>query len=252
MKSTFASILLASVAVALPAAAQTAPATRRAAPVTHRLPVSTCAKLPEISPKIPGLDPSLPCAKPLYTLTRTSDTKVDYISPLVGPEVRESLGLGPTTYSLIYVDTRLGTGALALPHKWYTVNYTGYLTDGTKFDSSLDRNEPISFPYGMHGVIAGWDTGFEGMRLGGKRRLFIPYPLAYGVAGHPPVIPAKAELVFDVELISQSDEKPVPKPSPAAPVPATPPTSAAKPPTGSGTGQPASSASPSSTPPTPK
>ena len=84
---------------------------------------------------------------------------------------------------------------------YYTVNYTGYLVDGTKFDSS-EGKEPITFPYGAHRVIQGWDTGFEGMHVGGKRRLFVPYQLAYGEAGRPPVIPAKAELVFDVELVS--------------------------------------------------
>jgi peptidylprolyl isomerase len=115
------------------------------------------------------------------------------------------------------VDTKIGTGELAQPRKWYTVHYTGYLTDGTKFDSSVDRGEPITFPYGAHRVIPGWDTGFEGMHVGGKRRLFIPYELAYGESGRPPVIPPKAELIFDVELISQSDTPPEPKTPPATP-----------------------------------
>ncbi len=126
------------------------------------------------------------------------------------------------------MDTDIGTGPLAQPGKFYTVHYTGYLADGTKFDSSVDRGEPITFPYGKHRVIEGWDTGFEGMHVGGKRRLYIPYELGYGDAGRPPVIPAKAELVFDVEFIGQSDEPPTPK-LPAARRPATPPP-AAKPP----------------------
>ena len=79
-----------------------------------------------------------------------------------------------TPGSLGYVDTEIGTGPLAQPHKWYTVHYTGYLMNGTKFDSSVDRGEPISFPYGAHRVIEGWDTGFEGMHVGGKRRLKHP------------------------------------------------------------------------------
>lgn len=175
---------------------------------------------PTVSAKIPTLPAAAPCVKTLYTVTRMGLTRVDYVSPLVSEGVREELGGGPSTYSLNYVDTKVGTGDLVEPHKWLTVHYTGYLTDGTKFDSSRDRGQPISFPYGAHQVIPGWDTGFEGMHMGGQRRLFIPYQLAYGEAGKPPVIPAKAELVFDVEVISQSDTRP----APPAPRPATPPT----------------------------
>jgi peptidylprolyl isomerase len=128
----------------------------------------------------------------------------------------------PETFSLDYVDTKLGTGPRAEPHKWYTVHYTGYLVDGTKFDSSVDRGQPISFPYGAHRVIEGWDTGFEGMRIGGKRRLYVPYQLGYGDNGHQQ-IPAKAELVFDVELVAQSDAQPAPPKPPTPPAGATPP-----------------------------
>jgi peptidylprolyl isomerase len=126
-------------------------------------------------------------------------------------------GLPKTMYSLKYIDTKLGTGPVAEPHKYYTVNYTGYFPDGTKFDSSLDRKEPFTFPYGAHRVIIGWDTGFEGMRVGGKRRLFVPYQLAYGPLGNPPRMPAKANLIFDVELISFSEKPPAPPTPPAAP-----------------------------------
>jgi peptidylprolyl isomerase len=122
-------------------------------------------------------------------------------------------------YSLKYIDTKIGTGPLAEPRKYYTVNYTGYFPDGTKFDSSLDRKEPFTFPYGAHRVIIGWDTGFEGMHVGGKRRLFVPYQLAYGPLGNPPRMPAKANLIFDVELISFSDTPPAP-PTPPTPPPA--------------------------------
>ncbi len=122
-------------------------------------------------------------------------------------------GTPQTLFALRYIDTLIGTGPLAVPRKWYTVHYTGWLEDGTTFDSSVDRGEPITFPYGARQVIAGWDTGFEGMRVGGKRRLFIPYQLAYGEAGRPPVIPAKAMLIFDVELIGMSD---VHRPGPPA------------------------------------
>lgn len=131
-------------------------------------------------------------------------------------------GIPKTLYTLKYIDIVVGKGPLAEPHKWYTVRYTGWLTDGTKFDSSYDHpgGEPITFPYGAKRVIIGWDTGFEGMHIGGKRRLYVPYQLAYGELGRPPVIPAKANLVFDVELVSMSDnppEQPAPTPAPAQP-----------------------------------
>lgn len=93
-------------------------------------------------------------------------------------------------------------------------HYTGWLTNGTKFDSSRDTmpdgtpRTPIEFPQGGRRVIAGWETGFEGMRVGAKRRLFIPYQLAYGELGRPPVIPPKSELIFDVELMAVSDTLP--------------------------------------------
>jgi peptidylprolyl isomerase len=100
-----------------------------------------------------------------------------------------------------YVEVAAGAGAAAEPGQVYAVHYTGWLRDGTKFDSSRDRGEPIKFEQGKRRVIAGWDAGFEGMRVGGRRRLFIPYQLAYGVKGRPPRIPPRAELIFDVELV---------------------------------------------------
>lgn len=110
-------------------------------------------------------------------------------------------------YTMRYMETKIGTGALAEPGKLFSVHYTGWLRDGTKFDSSLDRNEPIAFEQGKRRVIPGWDAGFEGMRVGGKRRFFIPYQLAYGEKGRNK-IPAKAELVFDVELVKVADAPP--------------------------------------------
>jgi peptidylprolyl isomerase len=218
--------LLAALATATTAQTTAPKAAPKTATTTHHTattathPAATtapaCSKLPELSPKIPALPAGAPCAKPLYTLVSEPAVKLQYVYPLEGPGLRETLGLEPTTFSLDYVDTKIGTGELAAPHKWYTIHYTGYLTDGTKFDSSVDRGEPISVAYGQHQVIPGWDTGFDGMRIGGKRRLFIPYQLAYGAAAKGP-IPARSELVFDVELISQSDEKPQPQPKPAQP-----------------------------------
>ena len=225
------------------ATAQTAPTTPpKTAPTTatHRAVTTTahpaattaappCSKLPELSPKIPALPAGSPCAKPLYTIVSEPSVKLQYVSPLEGPGLRETLGLEPTIISLDYVDTKIGTGELAAPHKWYTIHYTGYLLDGTKFDSSLDRGEPLNIAYGQHQVIPGWDTGFDGMRVGGKRRLFIPYQLAYGTTARG-AIPAKSELIFDVELISQSDEKPQPKTPPAPPKDSATPAKPATPP----------------------
>jgi peptidylprolyl isomerase len=119
-------------------------------------------------------------------------------------------------FALRYQDITVGTGDLAIPGQMYSVNYTGWLaSDGTKFDSSVDRGKPIEFPQGVKRVIIGWDQGFEGMHVGGKRRLFIPYQLAYGEAGRGP-IPPKADLIFDIELVGQRDPN-APEPAPAAP-----------------------------------
>ena len=115
------------------------------------------------------------------------------IPPVAGPV--------QTQYTMRYIDVAFGTGALAEPGQVYAVHYTGWLRDGTRFDSSRDRGEPIRFEQGKRRVIPGWDAGFEGMRVGGRRRLFIPYQLAYGERGRGP-IPPRAELIFDVELVS--------------------------------------------------
>ncbi len=109
-----------------------------------------------------------------------------------------------TLYAMQYVDVKVGTGAPALPGQIYKVHYTGWLHDGTKFDSSVDRGQPFEFPQGRHRVITGWDEGFGGMKVGGKRRMFIPYQLAYGEQATGP-IPAKADLIFDIELLDVRD-----------------------------------------------
>ena len=149
-------------------------------------------------------------------------------------------GVKKVAFSLRYVEIKIGTGADAVPNKLYKVNYTGWLgnngrdDDGKKFDSSFDHlapvtdkdgkpvldadgkpklgdPQPISFPQGFGRVIPGWDQGFGGMKIGGKRRLFIPWQLAYGAAGRVgpdpahPVIPPKADLIFDVELVDVSE-----------------------------------------------
>lgn len=99
-----------------------------------------------------------------------------------------------------YIDTKPGDGAAAEAGQQYTVNYTGWLRDGTKFDSSIGK-QPLKFVQGRRQVIAGWEMGFEGVRAGGERRLFIPYQLAYGEKGRG-AIPPKAELIFDVALLA--------------------------------------------------
>jgi peptidylprolyl isomerase len=94
-----------------------------------------------------------------------------------------------------------GSGAMAQQGQTVQVHYTGYLTDGTKFDSSVDRGQPFEFPLGMGRVIRGWDEGLALMRVGDKRRLIIPPELGYGDRGAGSVIPPGATLIFDVELV---------------------------------------------------
>jgi peptidylprolyl isomerase len=166
--------------------------------------------------------------KPVTHHHTAATTSAVVVNPPGAPKV---IGVPKTLYALKYIDITIGTGPVAATHKWYTVHYTGWLPDGKKFDSSVDRKEPFVFPYGAHRVIIGWDTGFEGMRVGGKRRLYVPWELAYGELGMPARsaadagMPPKQDLIFDVELLGISDTPPesmMPKPAPAPATPAPP------------------------------
>jgi FKBP-type peptidyl-prolyl cis-trans isomerase FkpA len=106
-----------------------------------------------------------------------------------------------TSSGLTYVDEVVGTGEVAVAGKTAIVHYTGWLENGTKFDSSVDRGQPFSFHLGVGQVIKGWDEGVQGMKVGGKRKLTIPANLGYGARGAGGVIPPYATLLFDVELL---------------------------------------------------
>jgi peptidylprolyl isomerase len=219
----------------LPLSAQTATPHPAAKPAGAAKPAAStaCAKLPEMSPKVPALPAGAPCAKHLYTIAVIPTVKLENVSPFEPATLAEDLGT-ENKFSLDYVDTKVGTGELATAHTWDVVNYAGYLLDGTKFDS----NDGFAFAPSQKQVIPGWFTGVAGMRVGGKRRLYIPFQLAYGANPHGS-IPARSALVFDIELVSTTDTAP-PKatlapatgaaPGKPAGAPATPPPPAAMPP----------------------
>lgn len=106
-----------------------------------------------------------------------------------------------TPSGLKYIDQVVGTGEVAVAGKTVNVHYTGWLENGKKFDSSVDRGQAFSFPLGAGRVIKGWDEGVQGMKVGGKRKLTIPSDLGYGSRGAGGVIPPNATLIFDVELL---------------------------------------------------
>jgi peptidylprolyl isomerase len=143
----------------------------------------------KVEARVPGASP-----------TPALPTQVPTTAPDAPPEVG---GEEVTTASgLKYIDIVPGGGQSASPGSTVIVNYTGWLADGgSKFDSSLERQQPFSFTLGVGDVIAGWDEGLATMKVGGKRRLIIPPDLGYGAGGSPPVIPENATLIFDVELL---------------------------------------------------
>ena len=118
------------------------------------------------------------------------------------PELNVNLDAMTKTASGLYIqDLTVGTGDEATSGTTVIVHYEGWLSNGTKFDSSRDRNQPFDFLLGAGRVIRGWDEGVAGMRVGGIRKLVIPPALGYGVGGSLPTIPGNATLVFDIELL---------------------------------------------------
>ncbi len=112
------------------------------------------------------------------------------------------MSISTTASGLVMEDLVVGEGAEACVGQHVSVHYTGWLTDGQKFDSSKDRNDPFSFDLGQGHVIKGWDVGVADMRVGGKRKLTIPPEMGYGARGAGGVIPPNATLVFEVELLA--------------------------------------------------
>jgi len=160
--------LMAALLVASISSAQTA--TRKTAPTTAKKPATTTAKKPASAAHAGG---------PTH---------------VTGAPVTTASGLQ-------YWNIKLGTGALAIPGKKVKVDYTGWLTTGKKFDSSVGTGHPFDFVLGNGQVIKGWDEGVAGMKIGGKRQLRIPPQLAYGEKGFPGAIPPNATLIFDVQLV---------------------------------------------------
>jgi uncharacterized damage-inducible protein DinB len=147
-----------------------------------------------------------------YLIAAAASCSAQSFSARMPAGVPEVAGTVEMRAPLRYIDVKTGDGAAAQSGQEYTVHYTGWLRDGTKFDSSVDRGDPFKFIQGRRMVISGWEMGFEGMKVGGKRRLFLPYQLAYGEKGRGK-IPPMAELIFDVELLGVKDVTP---PAPAA------------------------------------
>jgi peptidylprolyl isomerase len=168
--------------VLLAACSKDEPATSK--PPADRKPIAEVRKPTVAQPQRQQAAPALP---------EYSDVNPPGVPRLSGPV--------ETDRGVSYVDDVVGTGPLPEKGKLIKVHYTGWLTDGTKFDSSRDRDEPIRIRFDSAMVIKGWDIGLATMRVGGKRRLIIPAELGYGATGAGQAIPPDAVLVFDVELV---------------------------------------------------
>ena len=160
--------------------------------------------------KLHVLGCSLVLAAPLILAAQTPGAGAPQSAPKPAKPATAKPTKGPemitTETGLKYVDTQVGTGATPLRGQQCTVHYTGWLSDkgqrGKKFDSSVDRGQPLPIPIGVGRVIKGWDEGLLTMKVGGKRTLYIPAHLGYGARGAGGDIPPNADLIFDVELIS--------------------------------------------------
>ena len=231
MKHSALILLLAASTMAASAQSPATPATPAAKPATT---AATSAK-----PSAPSAKPAAAASKPAAPAAKAAPAT----PPTVAAIIKAPANIPPHpgiqkpifTVALRYQEIEIGTGAVAEPNKLYKVLYTGYrAADGVKFDSSdlhrpplRDKDgkpvlgddgqpkkgdpQPMAFPQGMGGAIPGFDQGFAGMKIGGKRRIFIPWQLAYGTRALPehapdfPGIPAKSDLIFDVELVEVSE-----------------------------------------------
>jgi hypothetical protein len=145
-------------------------------------------------------------------------TEVNASPSPVGPDdFNAGQGIKPVKLpdGLQFVDLKVGNGALVASGDKVTVQYTGWLSSGSLFDSSRTRGQPFDLTLGQGQVIKGWDEGLPGMKVGGRRKLIIPPALGYGSQGSPPTIPANATLVFIVEIVAATPS-PSPSPSPSA------------------------------------
>lgn len=160
-----------------------------------------------IGPSSSGRNPlarCIPALLALVLLTACQPGQVRQASPATSTSSQEAtpaMSSTTTPDGLTITDVKEGTGPAAKAGDTITVNYTGWLQDGTKFDSSLDRQQPFTFTLGQGQVIKGWDEGVAGMKAGGERKLVIPPQLAYGTRGAGGVIPPDATLTFQVDLL---------------------------------------------------
>ncbi|MEZ4552956.1 MAG: FKBP-type peptidyl-prolyl cis-trans isomerase [Dehalococcoidia bacterium] len=162
-----------------------------------RVPLLACALIAGVAVACGGDDEetvATATAQAGGTSVSTSEGNAPGVPVLTGAVQRTASGLG-------YIDEKVGDGASPRAGQQVTVHYTGWLTNGKKFDSSRDRGQPFVFPIGAGRVIAGWDEGVATMKVGGKRRLIIPANLGYGARGAGAAIPPNSVLIFDVELL---------------------------------------------------